>query len=74
MKKLKELIERRKNKMRMQKDSELMSEFQVVERGDNLWLTHNGVAFIKIDEGMPSSVVTKALKDARENAIEFTRL
>lgn len=74
MERLKQLIEKRKEKTRLQKDAELMSEFQVVERGGYIWLTLNGVAFVKFEDGRDVSDITDALKEIRKYAIEFARL
>lgn len=74
MERLKQLIEKRKEKTRLQKDAELMSEFQVVERGGYIWLTLNGVAFVKFEDGRDVSDITDALKETRKYAIEYSRL
>lgn len=50
------------------------SQFQVDERGGHLWLTHNGVAFLKINASDTSANVAGMLKTARENAVEYEGL
>lgn len=74
MKKLKELIEKRKQKTQAQRRMELHNEFRVEERDESLWLTHNGVAFAKIDGDTPSHVVTAMLAKSRATAVEYDTL
>lgn len=74
MERLKQLIEKRRKKSRLQKDAELMSEFQVVERGGSLWLTHCGVAFMEIASLSMVEDVAKALNMARQTAVKFGKI
>lgn len=74
MKTIKEFIADKKEKCRLQNEANLKSEFKVVERGGFLWLTHNGVAFMKIASLSKAEDVTKELNKARECAVEFDRL
>lgn len=74
MKKLKEIIEKSKEKERIKFLALLRAEFSVIERGGVLWLTHRGVAFAKIPKDSIADNVTKMLDDARSAAVEFERL
>lgn len=74
MNKIKEIIEKRKEKAQIEKEAVLKSDFRVVERGGALWLTHCGVAFMKVPAATKSEDVAKMLNDARSNAIEFVKL
>ena len=74
MERLKKLIEKRKEKSRLQKDAEIKSEFRVVERDNKLWLTHNGVAFMEMPWDMTSSDVASKLAEVRETAITYDKL
>lgn len=74
MKTIKEYITAKKDEWRLQDESNLKSEFKVVERGGCLWLTHRGVAFMKIADSAQAEDITKELNNARECAIEFERL
>lgn len=74
MKTIKQYIADQKEQSRLQKESQLKAEFKVVERDGFLWLTHQGVAFSKIDLTMQAIDVAAMLNDARDCAIEFERL
>lgn len=74
MERLKQLIEKRKEKTRLQKDAELKAEFKVVERAHKLWLTHNGVAFMEMPWDMTASDVASKLAEVRETAIIYDKL
>lgn len=74
MKKIRDFIEDRKNKARLQNEANLRSDFKVVERGGFLWLTHNGVAFMRVSNLAQAEEVTKELNKARECAVEFERI
>ena len=74
MERLKQLIEKRKEKSRMRRDAELKSEFKVVERNSELWLTHNGVAFMKMPWDMQAHDVAYKLAKVRETAVTFDKL
>lgn len=74
MNKIKEIIEKRKEKAQIEREAVLKSDFRVVERGGSLWLTHCGVAFMKVPATTKSEDVAKMLNDARANAIDFVKL
>lgn len=74
MKSIKEFIENKKQKIRLQKEAELKSEFQVVERANRLWLTHNGVAFMDFPKDVKTEDVTESLNKSRLAAIIFEKL
>lgn len=50
------------------------SQFQVKERGGYLWLTHDGVAFLRINADERAQFVTDMLNGARECAMEYEGL
>lgn len=54
--------------------NDVHSQFQVKERGGHLWLTHNGVAFLKIDTDERAQFVTDMLNGARNCAVEYEGL
>lgn len=74
MKTIKQYIADQREQSRLQKESRLRAEFNVVERDGYLWLTHQGVAFSRIDLNMQAIDVASMLNDARETAVEFERL
>lgn len=74
MKKLKETISAYKRKAQFERESEIKAQFEVVERKGNLWLTHNGVAFMKVASLAKAEDVAKDLNNARECAVEFIRI
>lgn len=74
MKNLREIIDARKQKAQFERESELKADFRVVERNGVLWLTHMGVAFMKVAALAKAEDVAKELNNARETAIEFERL
>lgn len=74
MRKLREIIDARKQKAQFEKEAELKAEFRVVEGNGSLWLTHCGVAFMKVSSLAKAEDVAKALNDARNTAVEFEKL
>lgn len=74
MKKLREIIDAQRTKAQFEKEAMLKSEFKVVERNGSLWLTHMGVAFMKVASLAKAEDIAKELNKARETAIEFERL
>lgn len=74
METIKKYISNQKEKSRLQKETQLKSEFKVVERGGLLWLTHQNVAFMKISSYTNTEDIVKDLIKARNCAIEFDKL
>lgn len=74
MKTIKQYIANQKEQSRLQRESQLKAEFKVQERGGFLWLTHQGVAFLKVANLAQAEDITKELNEARKCAIEFERL
>lgn len=74
MKNLKQLIETRRAKVRLNAETELKSQFGVVARGESLWLTHCGTAFAEVPSTASAEEVTKQLNMVRESAVKFERL
>lgn len=74
MKRIKQYIDNKREQNRLQNEANLKAEFKVTERGGYLWFTHNGVAFMKIEESDIADYITKMLNTSRETAVEFARL
>lgn len=74
MRTIKQYIEYKKEQSRLQDEAQLKSRFKVVERNGLLWLTHCGVAFMKVASLAKAEDVAKALNDARNTAVEFEKL
>lgn len=74
MKKIKQLIKRHRDEIRLRKEAELMSSFKVEERGHSLWLVCNGVAFLEFSKDISAQKVTNAIDEARKAAVNFSRL
>lgn len=74
MKTIKEYFADKKEKYRLQHEEYLRDSFDVTERGGHMWLTHNGVAFMKVGELSQASDIAGMLNNAREYAVEFERL
>lgn len=74
MKTIKEIITERRLKVKEERELEIKRHFKVVERGNTLWLTHDGVAFLEIPSGKTASDVAKMLSDARTAAITYDGL
>lgn len=65
------IINRRKEKLRRQKEADLKSRFAVMERHGALWLTLDGVAFREIPADTTADEVTSLLVEARIAAVVF---
>lgn len=74
MKRIIQHFKNRKERQRLQEEARLRSEFSVVERGGYLWLTHDGVAFMKISSVAYAADAVKELLIARDTAVEFKKL
>lgn len=74
MMKLKKIISNRKERMRITRELERKSEFRVAERSDSLYLTHSGVAFMKVPKDSTAEDVVEMLNQARIAAVEFDKL
>lgn len=71
---IKEYFADKKEKYRLQEEANLKADFNVEERAGSLWLTHRGVAFMRVANLSQAEEVTKELNKARECAVEFERL
>lgn len=74
MKRIIQYFKNRKERKQLQDEAMLKAEFKVVERDGNLWLTHDGVAFMKVNVVSYAYDVASELNKARETAIEFKNL
>lgn len=74
MKTIKKYFTEQKEKYRLQHQEILRESFDVAERSGYIWLTHNGVAFMKVGELSQASDIAGMLNEARECAVEFERL
>lgn len=74
MGKIKRYFDRKKEQWLLQDESNLRSSFKVEEKAGHLWLTHNGVAFMKVGELRQASDIAGMLNKARECAVEFERI
>lgn len=71
MKKIQKMIESYRNRNREADERFIRSEFKVTERNGSLWLTHCGVAFMKVSSLSSAEGVASELEKARDTAIEF---
>lgn len=67
------LITSYRARTRRERDMELDSHFEIVEREGQLWLTCCGVAFMTFPSDMTHSAVVNALKSSRFCAKTFDR-
>lgn len=74
MKRFKEIMAARKDKARLAEETNIKAEFRVVERGGDLWLTHDGVAFCAIPSDATSGQITEMLERARLTAVKYNAL
>lgn len=74
MKIIKKWLSEYKEKSKNDRVNELFHQFKVAERNGCLWLTHNGVAFLKINVSDTSANIAGMLKTARDNAVEYEGL
>lgn len=74
MRSFRSYIADRKEKYRLQDEANLKAEFKVSERGGFLWLTHQGVAFMRVANLAQAGDITLELNKARECAVEFEKL
>lgn len=74
MNKIKKYFKERKERERLEEEARLKSEFDVVERGGSLWLTHDGVAFAKFDGDFKADEIAENIKQCRNVAVEYKRL
>lgn len=68
---LKEWWQDRKIKEQERITDSIRMEFEVVEKGGFLFLTHNGVAFDQIDKDTPAREIAMRLNTARDTAQKF---
>lgn len=64
----------RKRKYQDRIANEICNEFEVVEKGGVLFLTHNGVAFDQIDKDTPAREIAMKLNMARDTAQAYRKL
>ena len=74
MKSIKKYIADKKEQCRLQYESNIKADFKVIEKGGFLWLTHCGVAFMKVNNLSQAESITAELNKARDCAVEFERL
>lgn len=74
MKMIDNFINNRKEEYRKRRDEAIRESFDITERGGCMWLTHNGVAFMKVASLANAADIAKTLNDARDCALEFERL
>ena len=74
MSSIKKYFEDKKEQCRRNHEDFLRENFDVTERGGYLWLTYNGVAFMKVSATSNASDVTDTLNQARDCAVEFERI
>ncbi len=68
---VKKFITERRLKVKEERDMQIKRQFEVVERGNILWLTHDGVAFQKIPDGKTATEVAEMLNAARMAATSY---
>lgn len=68
---LKKYISSKKEEMQQQNIAHIRASFDIEERNGAMWLTHAGVAFMKVDDYTSASQAAKMLNEARDCAIEF---
>lgn len=59
------------NKNKTQKEELLKSEFSVTEREGKLWLLHQGVAFMSLNEKSNAKEIADTLNKVRQTAINY---
>lgn len=74
MKRIIEYFKGIRDREQMREEMTIKGKFKVTEGGGWLWLTHDGVAFMKVASLAKAEDVAKALNEARECAVEFERL
>lgn len=74
MQTIKEYIRNKKEKAQSQYEADVRADFRVVEKGGFLWLTHQGIAFMKVESTSKASDVAQRLAHARDTAIEYENL
>lgn len=74
MNRIKQYFHNRKERKRLRNEAWIKAGFKVEERNGYLWLTHEGVAFMKIESLSYAGDVASELKKARETAIEYKGL
>ena len=74
METIKKFLSDKKEQNRRQYEESLKKDFDVAERNGSLYLTHCGVAFMKIESMSDADSVAKSLNVARSTAVEFSAL
>lgn len=70
----KSILEKRRRKVVDERNAALKSEFFFIERDGSLWITHLGVAIMRIPDTMSIADAMGALNKYRESAVEFEKL
>ena len=68
------LIEAKREKYRATVRQMTKSEFRVAERDGSLWITHKGIAVIKLSEYASAKEIAEKLDECRNTALEYDRL
>lgn len=59
---------------KQRRKEELQYQFQVIDRDGFLWLTHNGVAFMKVSMLSNAAKISEMLDEARKAAVEYEKI
>lgn len=70
---VKQFADKWKESVRKKAVDAICDSFAVTERGGDLWLTHYGVAFKRIDKDTAAHKVTALLNEVRRAAIDFEK-
>ena len=68
------LLNQKRIKRIVRDNEQIRQEFDVEERDGSLWLTHQGIAFLKVSSLANAHDVAMELNKVREYAIEFKSL
>lgn len=73
MKQLRAVIKRYKSRKAKDAEFDLRMEFDITERDGFIYLTHNGVAFMKASGDTCADSLSLMLNGARETAIKYAK-
>lgn len=74
MKTFQQMIKEKKEKWNAMAEERIKSEFRVVERDGTIYLTHNDVAFMSIDDNATAKVIAQKLEVVRNTAVKYAKL
>ena len=74
MNRIRQYFHNRRERKRLKDEAWVKAGFKVEERNGYLWLTHEGVAFMKVNSVAYAADAVKELLMARETAIEYKGL